>query len=346
MASLSTPLRRWRYLRKGTFRRQKRLRSRHVPTSPETLRSDGCGRLYRYVVLNARWGLYGTGAWIALHVACQGSQIHASGCPHCHRIPRTENQLPRPRNGRRHVPRSMPELRQQRTQWAYEHILKLSMGCRRGLIVLRGGMSPSDRPALRPYQRAHVSASVDRGRRAGVAVGIRSKKKVRFHWEQVWDLTRLSGGLHQPLGRTIVKTGLLVSGIVNQLGRSLREIRDTWSVPREEDMAGIVPESRLGWGLGTEKDAAPRPPEIDMLAAHNPGTTNSSRELRVKLILLNVTHAHPQARVHLRGGSTDRDGSAATTYLRGAQARTLRSPRTIVLRRASPQIFHRHGGKL
>ncbi|CAN0554571.1 unnamed protein product, partial [Laminaria digitata] len=32
-----------------------------------------------------------------------------------------------------------------------------------------------------------------------------------------------------------------------------------------------------------------------------------------KSILLDVAHAYPQAQVHLRGGSTDHDGSAAST---------------------------------
>ena len=40
-------------------------------------------------------------------------------------------------------------------------------------------------------------------------------------------------------------------------------------------MAGIVPEPWLEWGLGAEGDAAPRPPEVDMLAAHDAVTTNS-----------------------------------------------------------------------
>ena len=42
-------------------------------------------------------------------------------------------------------------------------------------------------------------------------------------------------------------------------------------------MAGIVTESWLEWGLGAEGDAAPRPPEIDMLVAHDTVTTNSRK---------------------------------------------------------------------
>ena len=38
-----------------------------------------------------------------------------------------------------------------------------------------------------------------------------------------------------------------------------------------------------------------------------------NREYRDKSILLDVTHAHSQAQIHLRGGSADHDGSAAST---------------------------------
>ena len=39
----------------------------------------------------------------------------------------------------------------------------------------------------------------------------------------------------------------------------------------------------------------------------------TSSEYRNKAILLDVTHADPQARVHMRNGRADRDGSAAST---------------------------------
>ena len=42
-------------------------------------------------------------------------------------------------------------------------------------------------------------------------------------------------------------------------------------------MAGIVSESWLEWGLGEEEDRAPRPPEADMLAAHDAVTTYSRK---------------------------------------------------------------------
>ena len=39
----------------------------------------------------------------------------------------------------------------------------------------------------------------------------------------------------------------------------------------------------------------------------------TSSEYRNKAILLDVTHTDPQARVHMRDGSADRDGSAVST---------------------------------
>ena len=54
---------------------------------------------------------------------------------------------------------------------------------------------------------------------------------------------------------------------------SLREIRDTWGVTKEE-MAGIVPESWLVWAHRAKGDLAP---ETDMLAAHDAVTTNTRK---------------------------------------------------------------------
>ena len=42
-------------------------------------------------------------------------------------------------------------------------------------------------------------------------------------------------------------------------------------------MAGIVLEPWLEWGLGEEGGRAPRPPEADMLAAHDAVTTSSRK---------------------------------------------------------------------
>ena len=73
-----------------------------------------------------------------------------------------------------------------------------------------------------------------------------------------------------------MRRGFPESKIIAQLGGSLREIRDTWGVTKEE-MTGIVPESWLEWSLDVEGDAAPRPPEVDILAAHDAVTTNSRK---------------------------------------------------------------------
>ena len=59
------------------------------------------------------------------------------------------------------------------------------------------------------------------------------------------------------------------------------EIRDTRGVMKEAT-AGIVPKSWLERGLGAEGDLASRPPEADMLAAHN-AVTNISRKAQQKL---------------------------------------------------------------
>ena len=53
-----------------------------------------------------------------------------------------------------------------------------------------------------------------------------------------------------PLGDR-VRRGLPESRIIAQLGGSLWETRDKWGVTKEQ-MAGIVPESWLAWGLGAE----------------------------------------------------------------------------------------------
>ena len=92
---------------------------------------------------------------------------------------------------------------------------------------------------------------------------------------KVGILPKFLADLAGPLGDR-VRRGLAESRIVAQLGGSLREIRDKCGVTKEE-MAGIVPESWLECGLGAEGDAAPRPPEVDILAAHDAVTTNSRK---------------------------------------------------------------------
>ena len=88
-------------------------------------------------------------------------------------------------------------------------------------------------------------------------------------------LPEVLADLTGPLGDKL-RRGLPESSIIAQLGDSLREIRDTWGVSQEA-MAGIAPESWLEWGPGAEGDLAPRPPEADMLAAHDAVTTISRK---------------------------------------------------------------------
>ena len=73
-----------------------------------------------------------------------------------------------------------------------------------------------------------------------------------------------------------MRMGLSVTSIIAQLGGSLRDTRDSWGVSKEA-MAGIIPEPWLEWGLGEEWDPDPRPPEADMLAAHDAVTTSSRK---------------------------------------------------------------------
>ena len=69
-------------------------------------------------------------------------------------------------------------------------------------------------------------------------------------------------------------------------------------------------------------------------------------EYRDKSILLNVTYADPQAGVHMRVGSADRNGSAASTSEARKRNHYVRSSGTGVLRRTQLQTRHPRGGKL
>ena len=71
-----------------------------------------------------------------------------------------------------------------------------------------------------------------------------------------------------------LRRGLPESNITAQLGCRLGKVRVTWGVTKGA-IAGIVPESWLEWGLGAEGGLASRPPEADMLAAHDAVSTNS-----------------------------------------------------------------------
>ena len=106
------------------------------------------------------------------------------------------------------------------------------------------------------------------------------------------------------------RRGLPESNIIAQLGGSLREIRDTWGVTKEA-IAGIVPESWLEWGLGAEGDLASRPPEADMLAAHDAVTTNHPRKAQQKFwkLVKPGTICFP----HSLAGTAARDSTPAET---------------------------------
>lgn len=77
-----------------------------------------------------------------------------------------------------------------------------------------------------------------------------------------------------------VRRGLPEASIVVQLGSSLWEIRDPWGVTKEA-MAVIVLVPWLEWGIGTERDQAPRPPEADILPAHGTVTMGPRKTQQV-----------------------------------------------------------------
>ena len=97
---------------------------------------------------------------------------------------------------------------------------------------------------------------------------------------RVGTLPEVPADLTGPLGDTL-RRWFPESITIAQRGNSLREIRDTRGVSQEA-MAGIAPESWLEWGPGAEGDLAPRPPEADMLTAHDATSTNS-RKVQQKL---------------------------------------------------------------
>ena len=55
-------------------------------------------------------------------------------------------------------------------------------------------------------------------------------------------------------------------------------------------MIGIAPVFWLDWGLGTDEDAAPRLPQVDMLAAHNAVTADPRKDQHRLDKLLNRGH--------------------------------------------------------
>ena len=88
----------------------------------------------------------------------------------------------------------------------------------------------------------------------------------RLFESRVGILPKVLADVTSPLGDRAA-SGLPESGVIAQLGTSQKETRDTWRVSTET-AAGIVPEAWLAWGFGTEEDAAPSSPGVDLLAVH------------------------------------------------------------------------------
>lgn len=66
-------------------------------------------------------------------------------------------------------------------------------------------------------------------------------------------------------------------------------------------MAGIISESWLKWGLGTEKEPEPRPPELDMLAANDVTATTTRKDqerLGKRWLTMPVTPRTPMPRTN------------------------------------------------
>ena len=148
-------------------------------------------------------------------------------------------------------------------QWAYEKIHELPGAAEEQSFFEEG--RPDDRLTLQPISRLkHACLPEWEGsgclrRKRGECPPLLGARWGSYP-EVLADLTG-------PLGDR-VRRGLPESRIIAQLGGSLREIRDQSGVTKEE-MASIVPESWLEWGLGTEGDAPPRSPVVDILAAHD-----------------------------------------------------------------------------
>ena len=126
---------------------------------------------------------------------------------------------------------------------------------------------------LQPHQQAQARLSTG-ARRLGLP-SAEARRMSTSIVSKVGILPEVLADLTGPLGDRL-RRGLPESRIIAQLGGSLQEIPDKWGVTKEE-MAGIVPECWLEWGLGAEEDAAPTPPEVVILAAHDAVTINSRK---------------------------------------------------------------------
>ena len=76
-------------------------------------------------------------------------------------------------------------------------------------------------------------------------------------------------------------------------------------------MIDIAPVSWLDWGLGTDEDAAPSLPQVDMLAAHNAVTADPRKEISTDWT---STQPGPSRRTcNLFSGTAARDGTPTGT---------------------------------
>ena len=155
-------------------------------------------------------------------------------------------------------------------QCAYENILELPGAAEAQSFFHEG--CPGNQLTLNPDQQAQARLSTGTGglglpstiaRRMSASLGSR----VGILPESLADLTG-------PLGDR-VRTGLPETSIIAHLGGSLREIRDMGGL--EGSDGRNRPRVLAGIGLGEEGDRASRPPEADVLAAHDAVTTNSRK---------------------------------------------------------------------
>ena len=108
-----------------------------------------------------------------------------------------------------------------------------------------------------------------------------------------------------------------------------------------------LPHSQAAWGPSSNRERRTLPTDknlrMDVVVRRGGHRNAPNPEYRDKPILVNVTHADPQAQVHLRTGSANHDGSAASTS--EARADTTLD-RDMCLSTSGAITNHFRGGKL
>ena len=132
------------------------------------------------------------------------------------------------------------------TQWAYEKILELPGAAEAQSFFEE--WCPDDRLTVQPHQ--HAQARLSTGARGSGLPSAEARRLSASNGSKMGILPEVLADFTGPLGDR-VRRGLPESRIIAQLGGSLWETRDKWGVTKEQ-MAGIVPESWLAWGLGAE----------------------------------------------------------------------------------------------